>query len=341
MGYSVKSVEDIERAGPGGAVRFVRRELGLEAFGINWFELPPGSPGLSSTTRPTRGLAHAFASVLARSSRRARPNHGPIRAPGRPQSLCSSRESHGGTVNRAYPCPQIAAIPVFKPDRARGGQIPFWARKARVIGLVAGPPYPGGPTGLAPRVGLAGWAASGLGGAPRSPPPYHSPFRALPCPRTGRKPCIQARSGSRPASPFWARKAREKPCLASRIHPLGGRPGPILNTADHPSLSARVRDPGRDEGAGDRALPRAPPSRKPCVQADLAAGARPPRPLGAPQNWPRTLCSSQIQPVDGTFGHQEQGDASQAEHILGAREGWARSSTPAQPPSSPNGWSPV
>ena len=46
MGYSVKSVEDIEGAGPGGAVRFVRRELGLEAFGINWFEIPPGSPGL-------------------------------------------------------------------------------------------------------------------------------------------------------------------------------------------------------------------------------------------------------------------------------------------------------
>jgi hypothetical protein len=45
MGYSVVHVEEIERAGPGGAVRFVRRELGLEAFGINWFELPPGTPG--------------------------------------------------------------------------------------------------------------------------------------------------------------------------------------------------------------------------------------------------------------------------------------------------------
>jgi uncharacterized cupin superfamily protein len=29
----------------GGAVRFVRRELGVEAFGINWFELPPGATG--------------------------------------------------------------------------------------------------------------------------------------------------------------------------------------------------------------------------------------------------------------------------------------------------------
>jgi len=45
MGYSVVRVREIEPAGPGGAVRFVRRELGCEAFGINWFELPPNSPG--------------------------------------------------------------------------------------------------------------------------------------------------------------------------------------------------------------------------------------------------------------------------------------------------------
>ncbi|HEY7454079.1 MAG TPA: cupin domain-containing protein [Thermoleophilaceae bacterium] len=45
MGYSVVNVEEIEGAGPGGAVRFVRRELELEAFGINWFDLPPGAEG--------------------------------------------------------------------------------------------------------------------------------------------------------------------------------------------------------------------------------------------------------------------------------------------------------
>jgi quercetin dioxygenase-like cupin family protein len=45
MGYTVVNVEDIDGAGPGGAVRFVRRELGVEAFGINWFELPPGASG--------------------------------------------------------------------------------------------------------------------------------------------------------------------------------------------------------------------------------------------------------------------------------------------------------
>jgi quercetin dioxygenase-like cupin family protein len=45
VGYSVVHVDEIEGAGPGGAVRFVRRELGVEAFGINWFELPPNAEG--------------------------------------------------------------------------------------------------------------------------------------------------------------------------------------------------------------------------------------------------------------------------------------------------------
>ena len=39
------SVDDIEGSGPGGAVHFVRRELGVEAFGINWFEIPPNTEG--------------------------------------------------------------------------------------------------------------------------------------------------------------------------------------------------------------------------------------------------------------------------------------------------------
>jgi len=43
MGYSVVNVDGIEPAGPGGAVRFVRRELGVEAFGINWYEIPPNT----------------------------------------------------------------------------------------------------------------------------------------------------------------------------------------------------------------------------------------------------------------------------------------------------------
>jgi uncharacterized cupin superfamily protein len=46
MGYSIINVDEIEGSGPGGAVHFVRRELGVEAFGINWFEIPAGMNGL-------------------------------------------------------------------------------------------------------------------------------------------------------------------------------------------------------------------------------------------------------------------------------------------------------
>jgi hypothetical protein len=45
MGYSVVHADEVEGAGPGGAVRFVRRELGVQAFGVNWFELPPDTAG--------------------------------------------------------------------------------------------------------------------------------------------------------------------------------------------------------------------------------------------------------------------------------------------------------
>jgi uncharacterized cupin superfamily protein len=45
MGYSVVRLSDLEPSGPHGVVRFVRRELGLEAFGLNWFELGPGVVG--------------------------------------------------------------------------------------------------------------------------------------------------------------------------------------------------------------------------------------------------------------------------------------------------------
>jgi hypothetical protein len=41
VGYSLVRVDDLEPSGPGGAVRFVRRELGVQAFGSNWHEIPP------------------------------------------------------------------------------------------------------------------------------------------------------------------------------------------------------------------------------------------------------------------------------------------------------------
>ena len=54
MGYSKVNIDELEPAGPGGGVRFIRRELGLEAFGLNWFELPPNA-AVSPTTSKTLG----------------------------------------------------------------------------------------------------------------------------------------------------------------------------------------------------------------------------------------------------------------------------------------------
>jgi hypothetical protein len=45
MGYSVVDIASVEGTGPGGAVKFLRRELGVQAFGVNWFELPPHAEG--------------------------------------------------------------------------------------------------------------------------------------------------------------------------------------------------------------------------------------------------------------------------------------------------------
>src|SRR5260221_442019 len=45
MGFSVLHVEDVPLGGRSGQVRFVRKALGVSAFGINWFELPPNAPG--------------------------------------------------------------------------------------------------------------------------------------------------------------------------------------------------------------------------------------------------------------------------------------------------------
>ena len=45
MGYTTVDLESIEPTGPGDAVRFIRRELGATAFGLNHFTLPPGVTG--------------------------------------------------------------------------------------------------------------------------------------------------------------------------------------------------------------------------------------------------------------------------------------------------------
>ncbi|HEY7177974.1 MAG TPA: cupin domain-containing protein [Gaiella sp.] len=43
--YTVVDVDEVEAAGPGGRVRFLRRAVGATAFGFNWFDLPAGSSG--------------------------------------------------------------------------------------------------------------------------------------------------------------------------------------------------------------------------------------------------------------------------------------------------------
>jgi uncharacterized cupin superfamily protein len=45
VGFSVVHKDDVEPAGRSGQVRFVRRALGVSAFGINMFEIPPGEAG--------------------------------------------------------------------------------------------------------------------------------------------------------------------------------------------------------------------------------------------------------------------------------------------------------
>jgi hypothetical protein len=54
VGYSMVHVDDLPPEGPGGAVRFVRRHLGVGAFGINWFEIPPNMEGVQHTEDETQ-----------------------------------------------------------------------------------------------------------------------------------------------------------------------------------------------------------------------------------------------------------------------------------------------
>jgi hypothetical protein len=58
MGYSKVNVHDLEPAGPGGAVRFVRRELDLQAF---------GSTGSSCRRMPTGTITTSMTQAKRRS----------------------------------------------------------------------------------------------------------------------------------------------------------------------------------------------------------------------------------------------------------------------------------
>src|SRR3954453_15718284 len=79
MSHRVVDVEQIEPAGPGGAVRFVRRELGTRAFGINQFILEPGFEGPAhdeGTTGQGEGNIVVGGGGRARSPPRRRPGRG-------------------------------------------------------------------------------------------------------------------------------------------------------------------------------------------------------------------------------------------------------------------------
>ena len=47
-------VDDLPPEGPGGSVRFVRRHLGVGAFGINWFEIPSNAEGRQHNEEETQ-----------------------------------------------------------------------------------------------------------------------------------------------------------------------------------------------------------------------------------------------------------------------------------------------
>jgi mannose-6-phosphate isomerase-like protein (cupin superfamily) len=65
MAYSMVDVDEIDGAGPRGAVKFVRRELGVQAFGINWFEIPPNTEGRE---HDERGSEQEEVNVILRGS---------------------------------------------------------------------------------------------------------------------------------------------------------------------------------------------------------------------------------------------------------------------------------
>ena len=52
MNYSTLNIDDLEAVW--GVVRFARHELGVDAFGINWFELPANAEGKEHDERDSQ-----------------------------------------------------------------------------------------------------------------------------------------------------------------------------------------------------------------------------------------------------------------------------------------------
>ena len=98
MGYSVVNVDELEGEGPGGAVRFVRRNLGVQAFGINWVELPPNAEGHEHDERKSQ---QEEVNVVIRGS-------GVYRVDGEEVPV------HVGTILRFDP--ETTRVPIAGPD---------------------------------------------------------------------------------------------------------------------------------------------------------------------------------------------------------------------------------
>ena len=188
---------------------------------------------------------------------------------------------------------------------------------------------PSGERRLHALAGAADWPASPAGAELRL---KRGPSRALPT----RNPCVQADLAAghglpcpiraperaaipvfkpdrapRPASPFWARKPRTiRPSSRLKTHRAWGPTG--RDQSRQASATARLTTAGRDSEPLNRALLRAPTTRNPCVQADLAEGPRLPCPLRAPRNGPQTQCSSQIRRPrrKSLWARKTRGDAS-------------------------------
>ena len=54
MAYDVVDLGELEPRGPGGVVRFVRKALGAQAFGFNYFEFPPDHVGHEHDEKDSR-----------------------------------------------------------------------------------------------------------------------------------------------------------------------------------------------------------------------------------------------------------------------------------------------
>jgi hypothetical protein len=183
----------------------------------------------------------------------------------------------------------------------------------------------------------APWGAErGLAPHGRRAPPNRGPFRAsspvipvfkpilprghgLPClirgPDEAANPVFKPDRAPRPASPFWARKARMI-AAAYLACPLGADRG-------------RAPDGRRPPPNRGPSVP--PSSRNPCVQADLAAKATVTRALSVPLEWPQSQYSSQIGPEAGKsfLGTEGTGNRLTSATTGGADRGSCGVATPA------------